>query len=621
MRWLRRAKPYLLALSGSTLVVAICVYQILSRAGEPALPLDDAFIHLQYARRLAEGHWFSYTAGAPYSSGATSMLWPLLIAPFFWLGLDGLQIIWVVWGMGALLHAAVAYDTGRLCAGLTGRGGGVAAAAMCLVFGAFAWFGLSGMETMGLAWMLARGGRVAAEHRESARPERLNRQLVILGLLAPLVRPEGLLVSLMASLTAASSLRKVGPTPLRKRLVAVLLPLLGPVIIPSSHALFTGQMASSTATVKWLWLDPYLSSAAKLGKTVDHVALLLTKLLNGDAWTAVFLPEYFGLTMVLGVPAIMLAAHRRRCWWRAFMVMVLVMGTLLPCTYATMLWNRVRYIWPFAPGWFVLSCCFFFELAARLQGRSANRAQRGQVPLRVALGCLGPAGAWALVALLAAKLPWAVTDLATSARAITLQQVKLGRWASTQLPTDAIIGVNDTGAIAYLSGRRTFDVVGLTTPGQARYWAAGAASRFEHYERRLRAGQVGQLPTHFIVYRNWMAMPAVLGAQLSQATVLDQSILGGRTMIAAKARYDWLEDSAKPFALRRPPGRLLAELDVADLESERLHAYELGDARAGYQRAAYQLAGTTMVADGGRRECERVPRAPRPGTSGARLAS
>ena len=67
--------------------------------------------------------------------------------------------------------------------------------------------------------------------------------------------------------------------------------------------------------------------------------------------------------------------------------------------------------------------------------------------------------------------------------------------------------MNDTGAIAYLSNRRTFDVCGLTTAGEARYWVAGAGSRFEHYERL----GARRLPTHFIVYPNWFAIPALLG--------------------------------------------------------------------------------------------------------------
>jgi hypothetical protein len=167
-----------------------------------------------------------------------------------------------------------------------------------------------------------------------------------------------------------------------------------------------------------------------------------------------------------------------------------------------------------------------------------------------------------------------VRDLAQSAAAIAGQQVKLGRWAAQNLPKDARIGVNDTGAIAYLSGRRTFDVVGLTTLGEARYWVAGAGSRFEHYEKMDRAA----LPTHFIVYPHWMACPPVLGAELEQATVVDQSILGGATMIVYEARYDLLGSGEAP-ASGAPPGAFkdfVDVLDVADLESEASHSYELG---------------------------------------------
>ena len=74
---------------------------------------------------------------------------------------------------------------------------------------------------------------------------------------------------------------------------------------------------------------------------------------------------------------------------------------------------------------------------------------------------------------------------------------------ATTCPADARIGLNDTGAIAYFSERQTFDIVGLTTAGEARYWVAGSASRFEHYER---LAQAGKLPTHFIVYPDWMGL-------------------------------------------------------------------------------------------------------------------
>jgi hypothetical protein len=69
-------------------------------------------------------------------------------------------------------------------------------------------------------------------------------------------------------------------------------------------------------------------------------------------------------------------------------------------------------------------------------------------------------------------------------------------------------------------------------------------------------------------------MPVVLGHELYEATVLDQSILGGPTMVAYEATWDALGTGALP---RKPPaGVLVDELDVADLVSEKEHRFELG---------------------------------------------
>ena len=600
--------PYLIALVPSCLVMLLATSRILARAGEPALPLDDSFIHLQYARNLAGGRFFEYVAGEGYTSGATSFLWPLLLAPFFAAGLDGLALVPVTWIFGTLLHAATAYETWRLGRPLVGDTAAIAAGAMCSVFGAFAWFAASGMETMMLAWILLRGARVAAETLEwparaatlavSSRAEPRERQspraptveLALLGLAAPLVRPEGALVSVIAAATLVLFARRSG-RPIGAALA--LAPCLGPFAVPLSHLAFTGHAASATAMVKHLAFDPYLDRAAVIAASLANAKLLVMSLLDGGPWTAVFVPARAVVAIALGIVALPLCAVRRRAWFRAALVLALALGTLGPATYATMLWNRVRYIWPFAPAWFLLIAAACSELGARVRGGGTTKGRRF-------LGILEPALAWGAVTLFGAKLDWATRDLATSARAISRQQVALARWARHELPEDALVGVNDTGAIAYLSGRKTFDVVGLTTEGEAAYWAAGAGPRFEHYERVAREPAGRPLPTHFVVYEQWMAMPAVLGAFLHEATVLDQSILGGRTMGAFVADHSLFDSGARP--LTRHEGEPTGELDVADLESERAHGYRLGDARAHYTVAAIAVTPSgDEVADGGRR--------------------
>lgn len=568
---LARARSYALALLVSGAVGLVCVRSIVARAGHPAVPLDDAFIHFQYAKRLAEGAFYNYVPGEGYSTGATSLLWPLILAPFYAIGLKGLSLVWAAWALGTLAHAGLVVEAARLAERLAGRAAAAGAGAMCAAFGAFAWFAWSGMETIPFAWVLLRTARVASD------PEREGSfGLVLLGIAAPLLRPEGAL----ASLIAAAGLALGAPdAPRRSRWIA-LAPLVGPLIMPGLHLALAGHASSSTATVKWLAMSPYFSRSALLGAIVDNARLLVTSLLYGEDWTALFLPEGSNVPILLGLPALFVAGYRRQAKLCAAFVAIIALGALIPCSYSSFLWNRVRYVWPFAGAWFVMLACL-----AREVGDLAER-------LRPTLTYVTPLVCGVFVGALASRLPWAVRDLEDSASAIDQQQAALARWASESLPSDARIGVNDTGAIAYLGGRATFDVVGLTTEGEARYWVAGAGSRFEHYERM----PIERLPTHFIVYPHWMACPPVLGDALKEATVLDQSILGGPTMIAYEARYDRLGSGATPVSAPHG-GELLDELDVADLESEAAHAYSLEGAWDEENKAA--LAPPPKAADGG----------------------
>lgn len=162
---------------------------------------------------------------------------------------------------------------------------------------------------------------------------------------------------------------------------------------------------------------------------------------------------------------------------------------------------------------------------------------------------------------------------------------------------DSVIGVNDTGAIAYFGERDTFDVVGLTTKGEAKYWVAGVGSRFEHYERMGHSGLAG-LPTHFIVYPEWMGMTAVLGKPLFEAVVTDSTILGGQTMRVYVADWSTLGTGESPWSRS---GEIVDALDVANLESEAAHDYNLLGARDGEEvvHEAESPSGT-LVVDGGR---------------------
>src|SRR5690606_2117402 len=61
--------------------------------GAWSAPLDDVFIHFDFARSTARGYPFEWIEGNGYSSGGTSLLYPFVLAIGFALGLDGLDLM------------------------------------------------------------------------------------------------------------------------------------------------------------------------------------------------------------------------------------------------------------------------------------------------------------------------------------------------------------------------------------------------------------------------------------------------------------------------------------------------------------------------------------------------
>jgi hypothetical protein len=558
---LRRLLPHAPIALATALLAWFSIRAVLEQTGgEPAVPLDDTFIHFQYARAFSKLEGFTYTPGSVPVPGATSLLWPLFLAPFLAIGLEGSSLVWVAWTFGFVSLGLLAHETRRAAERITSREMGIASAAMVLAFGGYTWFAGSGMEVVPLALVLMRTARRASEWAEASGSDspapdfsrrRARVELCALGLLAPALRPEGMLASLLAAAALGGFARR------RHRLWA-LVPLLGPLLPPLVNGLFTGQPTSTTVLVKWLPASPYQEGLRLWQNIGANLGTLFGTLLDGRVWSAIFLPSGGRVIAWLALPALVLAGFRRGVQFRAFALLAVGLGMLIPASYDSFLWNRLRYLWPFAAAWFV----GLAALADAVGDFCARfKPELGSSRLLVAGGFVGA---------LAGHLSYAIDDLAVSADAIRRQQVDLGRWARDALPAGAVIGVNDTGAIAYFSERRTFDVCGLTTAGEARYWAAGSGSRFEHYERMQRA----DLPTHFIVYPDWLNLAPVLGAFLGERHVPGASILGGSTMVAHEADWSALGSGSAPLD-GKELGAPRDTLDVADIESESEHAYYL----------------------------------------------
>lgn len=174
----------ILALSSGLLYFGIELYFF---SGRPGFPLDDSWIHLQFARQLAEGQGLAYNPGQ-WVTGSTAPLWTALLSLGFLLPGAG----FLLWPkvLGLLLLVLTTLGTARLSTAL-GSGPRTSALAAVLVATSswLAWSALSGMEIL-LFTSLALWGMVA----------HIRRSPISIALLAAscLARPEGALLLVLA---------------------------------------------------------------------------------------------------------------------------------------------------------------------------------------------------------------------------------------------------------------------------------------------------------------------------------------------------------------------------------------------------------------------------------------
>ena len=447
-----------LVVAAALLPLALFVAREWRIAGASGFPLDDSWIHLQFARNLAAGAGFSYNPGIPVA-GSTAPLWTLLLGAGALVASPSLAMAKVV-GVAATLAAALV--TRRAALAWRARADAALVASIALVWmGPVAWGALSGMEVSLAALLVA--GSLLAHARD--------RELVsaACAALAVLARPEALL--LVPFLVAAR--------PLTVRRVAVFavatLVVVTPAVLFSLWTAGTPYPATAAAKVEGGlvgWLGGVREPAA-----LTWVSRPLAFLWEWIAWLAAI---HWLLPFAL-VPSLVLA-------WRyagrglGLVTLALVahpLGMALLAPYRGPAFQEGRYSIHLLP-------LVVLTLAVGLGGRRAaaprhasTSAVAGVVWLALACVALVPA---------ATRYAWAVQN-------INAMQVHLGHWVDAQLPKTARIALNDIGAITFFSRREIIDLMGLVTPDIIPYRRRGESGVMEYVAQTC--------PEYVIIFPAW----------------------------------------------------------------------------------------------------------------------
>ncbi len=566
-----------------TLAVAALFYgpARAASAGDWPAPLDDVYIHYDFARAWAAGHPFEWIAGQGYSSGETSPAYGLLLGVGYAVGFRGLHLgVWaalvacasLVVMMRMLRRLVVAQAPS--VAGAPGRlsqAGLVAFLAAPLLFASgtldFAWF--SGMEValfgaVASVLLVAVDAARAAVDDERVRARR-QWQAGVVGAVLVLARPEAAVVVAVATFVVA---RRAGDGSALAACARVALPgALATLAIAAANRLETGDAASAGAALKLLSSNPF---ATDEDRALDYVVNLVTLLRTmrhdlGDA-TGRF-------AYALPVLAACALTSRRT---RALGALCLGGGVAFALLVS---WNgaaRYQSLRDYMPA----VALVVFAAALGLSALAGSRV----FPAGVALAAL-------VLGLGGSHVAEGAALYTRASRNIHDQQVTVGRRLATERGRDAIVLVGDAGAIPYVSGLHAVDALGLGGYHGVPFVRAavlGEAATLELIERLPR----GSRPTCLALYPNWFpGITGTFGHETGRVTITDNVICGGVT----KGIYDadWsamrTDGDAPDESLDGP---VLDELDAADVVSEERHGYVSPAPHGGWTLFDVRIAGS-----------------------------
>ncbi len=574
--------------------------------GSAVLPLDDAYIHLQYGWQASQGHFLRYNTDDTPTTGATSLLYLLLLAGGFSLGITRTAMPDVMLALGLILFplaAALLADTARRLAErhhLPGPAWAVGLVTGLLFAGSgwAAWNFLTGMET-GLAVTLIAAALWAYARRRAAAAG------VLLALVA-ITRPELILLPgliLLAELVlppeGGRDRRLIGWT------LAALVAAAIPLIVndrASGDASATGFLSKTMLTYVPFYLDDFIRT---VGGTILDVLVKGFGLAAVDGRWWYVLPLTQLLALIGGIGWLRRGGELRR--WALILGAWIVLHVCATATLQTATWHHYRYQMPLYPALALLAGAGLVVATRWLINRVG--ALRRVEMARIAFG---------LPVLIAAG--WGVYSVATFAASYHLDvrttqqiQVAAGLWLRDNTPAESVIAISDAGAQRFLGERPTVDIVGLTSTGFSEAYRSGPGAMYEALER-VRPDYYAIYPAVVAPYFGLSDAPALFGEVLYEARAEPWSTIAAAMERQLITRPDWASADLAPLPqqpdvtaqLEAEGWALVDTLDASDLDDEAAHdlTWGLEGKMPGFatyvRRLAYRADPALVLADGGR---------------------
>ncbi len=537
-------------------------------------PLDDVFIHFDYARATARGAPFSWREGDGYSSGNTSILYPFLLAPGFLLGLrDERIMIWAaviaatcVFGMLLVTRTVFVRTLGSQ---VRSRVLSYIIPPLFFGVGALDWSLWSGMEvalflgTWALSLLALFSLIDGPANRFSARASLLG----LCGALMVLVRPEASTTIAAFGLAAILALRNAAPP---RRLMAILVTIGAPAALvllaqAIANRVLTGEWSANGAIVKLTINNPFLTRADKVDDYFFNLTYEVRRLIEHHFSDAI------AYGFILPALAVVPLAFRSTRLIATLLWLQVISWLVIVAFNNQVRWQNERYIMP-AVAWIVILACFGVALLLRDVTRRS--------PIRSAVkSSLAVAAVTLWIVHQAPKMRDQVGFFARACRNIRDQHWQAGKYLVTLNPRRVLVG--DAGALMYASDKPGLDIIGLGGYHDlpfARAGINGLAASMELLERI----PAGERPDFMAIYPGWWGVLSSWFAkrELARFPAEGNVICGGYEKVIYQTDWSLLGTGDAPRNLHA--SRVIDDIDVADLVSESEHRYSVSGEKSGW---------------------------------------
>ena len=516
--------------------------------GSLGFPLDDPWIHLQFARNLHDYGSFSYFKDEMVTSGSTSPLYTILLAVGFFVTDNEMMLSYV---LGVLFFLTAGYFLFRLSLRVFDGSLLFACGAVLLMLfePRLQWGALSGMETTLFILLLVATAYVYESRKPIAlgicsglllwtRPE----ALIFLGVLAFDGVYNGRVVRIPKKGAAQANI-----SPLRWMKSSLVIFIGFVALYGGFNLLLSGSILPNTFAAK---IKYYSSGNTEFPKAVYHF------LRDGHF-------SILSLFVGIGIIAFLSKLLRRE---RAYLFLLLWPLMLFFAYWKSLpyLYQEGRYMMPVLPFVIVLGLMGVksgIEVAAKII-KSLHKPRTALVVGSIVLTVLVSQSASA---------SWQNrTTYAEYCKYITDRQVRTALWLNENLPPDAIVGTHDIGAIAFYSHRRIADMVGLVSPEMI--------DKIGSFDK-LKSFLVSKNVTHLAVLRNWFQIENQsplfqtdeLNPEIMEVFAFDQN----RTHFTSQQASQMTALAAKYLAAGnlQQAGPLLVQSVRIDPQASRTHFY------------------------------------------------